>query len=141
MEADVYRKEQIDNILSKLDTKIESYQTKIKHLSRVSNSTTILSLSVASIAASLAAASLSIAVIPTSIITICLASTCAISTGVNKISSTKLKKYQTKLKLVEDKHVEISRLISDSLEDNVISKEEFDCIMSKYREIKSKKIN
>ena len=141
MEGNQYRIQQLDSILLKLDSKIKSYQTKIKRLSGVLNGTTIISLSAASVATSLAAASISITAIPTSIITICLASTCAISTGLNKIASAKLKKYQTKLKLAEDKHTEISKLISDSLEDNAISKEEFDRIMSKFTEIKSEKIN
>lgn len=141
MEGEKYRKEQVDSIIFKLDSKIKSYQARIKQLSRLSNGTTVISLSAASVATSLAAASISITAIPTSIITICLASTCAISTGLNKIALTKLKKYQVKLRLAEDKHAEISRLISDSLEDNVISKEEFDRIMSKFTEIKSEKIN
>ena len=122
MEGDKYRKEQLDRILFELGSKIKSYRAKIKGLSRVSNGATVVSLSTAAITTSLAAASFSIAALPTAIVTICLSSVCAISTGLNKIASTKLKKYQAKLRLAEDKHAEISRLISDSLEDNSISK-------------------
>ena len=146
MEGDNYRKEQLKHILSSIRSKINFHKAKIKLLSRVSNGATVISLSAASIATSLAVASLSIVAVPLTIVTICLSSTCAISTGLNKIASSKFKKYmyQEKLRLAEDKHVEISRLISDSLEDNVISKEEFDSIVGKYREIKitnNKKLN
>ena len=139
MEGDKYRKEQLDRILFELGSKIKSYRARIKQLSRVSNGTTVVSLSAASIAASLAAASFSVAALPITIVTICLGSTCAISTGLNKIASTKLKKYQAKLRLAEDKHAEICRLISDSLKDNSISMEEFDNIIRKYVENKSNK--
>ena len=98
----MYRKEQLDNILSKLDTKIKFYQNRITILSRISNRATIIALSMARTSTSTAITSLSVP-LPTAIITICVASTCVMATGVNKVAAGKLKKCQKKLRLVEDK--------------------------------------